>query len=125
MFLINEDSSIHLTRGDIAVIDVRATNSDGGEHIFNHGDVVRLKIFEKKQCDSVVLSKKVIVEDDETSVVTIHLNKEDTKIGEVIHKPKDYWYEIELNPDTYPQTIVGYDSNGPKIFRLFPEGVKV
>lgn len=125
MFLINEDSSIHLTRGDIAVIDVRATNSDGGEYIFNHGDVVRLKIFEKKQCDSVVLSKKVIVEDDETSVVTIHLNKEDTKIGEVIHKPKDYWYEIELNPDTYPQTIVGYDSNGPKIFRLFPEGVMV
>ena len=123
MFLVNDDDSIYLTRGDVAVIDVRANKSDGSEFIFERGDVVRLKIFEKKRCDSVVLSKCVTVGDDETSVVTINLSRHDTKIGEVIHKPKDYWYEIELNPDTYPQTIVGYDSNGPKIFRLFPEGV--
>lgn len=123
MFLINEDGSIFLTRGDIAVIDVRASKSDESEFIFKYGDVIRLKIFEKKRCDSVVLSKYVVVEDDETSVVTISLDKDDTKIGEVINKPKDYWYEIELNPETQPQTIIGYDSNGPKIFRLFPEGV--
>jgi hypothetical protein len=52
------------------------------------------------------------------------LSKEDTKIGKKVNKPVDYWYEVELNPDTYPQTIVGYDEDGAKIFKLYPEGVK-
>lgn len=34
----------------------------------------------------------------------------------------DYWYEVELNPETEAQTIIGYDEDGPKIFRLYPEG---
>ena len=54
--------------------------------------------------------------------VEIYLTEEDTKIGEVISKPKDYWYEVELNPDEEPQTIIGYDEDGAKIFKLFPEG---
>jgi hypothetical protein len=68
-----------------------------------------------------VLEKDVTVE-EETSVVSITLERTDTKLGGIINKPVDYWYEVELNPDTTPQTIVGYDSDGPKIFRLFPEG---
>lgn len=47
---------------------------------------------------------------------------DETKIGEYISKPKEYWYEIELNPETYPQTIIGYDEDGPKVLILYPEG---
>ena len=50
---------------------------------------------------------------------------EDTKIGQVINKPIDYWYEIELNPEINPQTVIGYDNDGAKIFKLFPEGADI
>lgn len=121
MFTINNDKSIFLTRGDAAVIEVTASMSDNENYIFKKGDVVRFRLMERKQCNLVVLLKDVIV-NEEVDVVSINLEREDTKLGEIIHKPKDYWYEVELNPDTIPQTIVGYDSDGPKIFRLFPEG---
>jgi hypothetical protein len=60
-----------------------------------------------------------------TEKVEVFLSKNETKIGEVISKPTDYWYEIELNPDTDPQTIIGYDEDGAKVFKLFPEGEDV
>ena len=121
MFKINDDKSIYLTRGDIATIDVSATGESGLQHIFQVGDIIRLKVFEKKDCECVVLQKDVEVI-EETDIVSVRLNKVDTKLGELISKPKDYWYEIELNPETSPQTIVGYDDEGAKVFKLFPEG---
>lgn len=124
MFVINADKSIYLTRGDVALIVVSATTSDNEDYIFQNGDVVRLRVMEKKNCDVVVLQKDVLVE-SETSTVDVNLERSDTKLGDIIDKPVDYWYEIELNPDTTPQTIIGYDSDGPKIFRLFPEGVDI
>lgn len=124
MFFIDEDKIIHLTRGDIASIEVGAQLSAGEAYTFKVSDVVRFKAFEKGKCDIVVLQKDVVVK-AETPTVTISLTKEDTKIGKVISKKKDYWYEIELNPDTAPQTIVGYDDDGAKILRLYPEGSDV
>ncbi len=73
------------------------------------------------KCDQVVLRKDVEIT-EETYVATVSLESTDTKVGELIHKPKDFWYEVELNPDTMPQTLIGYDKDGPKIFRLYPEG---
>lgn len=90
-------------------------------HTFNVGDIVRFKVFKKKDCGCIEIQKDVEV----TGAVTnldIELTKDDTKIGGLISKPVDYWYEIELNPDTEPQTVIGYDDDGEKIFRLFPEG---
>ena len=55
----------------------------------------------------------------------MYLSKTDTKIGEVINKPTDYWYEVEVNPHTNPQTIIGYGEEGAAIFKLFPEGDEV
>lgn len=121
MFTINSDLSIYLTRGDIATIVIRAKLSEEEDYTFQIGDIVRFRVLEKNHCDNVVLSKDVIVEEEATSI-DLCLVTEDTKIGDLINKPKDYWYEVELNPDTSPQTIIGYDQNGPKIFRLYPEG---
>ena len=121
MFKIGEDKTIYLTRGDIASMEIDVYGEDGYKHTFQTGDVVRFKVFEKKDCGSVVLQKDITIT-GETTMVVISLTKEDTKIGEVFSKPKDYWYEIEVNPETAPQTIIGYDEDGPKVLRLFPEG---
>lgn len=120
MFVISEDLTINITRGDAAVISVTGSISDA-DYEFKVGDVVRLKVFAKKDCDNVVLKKDTVVTAP-TLAVEVELTKEDTKIGEVISKPVEYWYEVELNPDTKPQTIIGYDDDGAKVFKLFPEG---
>lgn len=121
MFVINEDKSIYLTRGDVAFFSVQAKTESGEAYKFQPGDVVRFKVFEKKNCKNVALSKDFGIE-AETEEVEIFLEEKDTKIGEIISKPVTYWYEVELNPYTEPQTIVGYDEDGAKIFMLYPEG---
>ena len=123
MFKISEDKTIHLTRGDVANITVSASTSDGA-YTFKVGDVVRLKVFKRKDCSIVMLQKDIEVT-EETQAVDIFLNSEDTKFGELISKPKNYWYEVELNPNTMPQTIIGYDEEGEKLFVLYPEGSDV
>lgn len=121
MFVINEDKSIYITRGDVAFFTLLSETESGEMYKFQAGDVVRFKVTEKKACENVVLSKDFGIE-AETEEVEIYLEESDTKIGEVISKPTDYWYEVELNPYTDPQTIIGYDDDGPKVFKLFPEG---
>ena len=120
MFVVNDDMSIYLTRGDIAFFTVTADNN-GVNYKFQPGDVVRIKVTEKKACENVIFQKDFPVT-EEAEKVEILLTEEETKIGEVISKPTDYWYEIELNPYTNPQTIVGYDDDGAKVLKLFPEG---
>lgn len=121
MFKIDNDKTIHITRGNVAAIDIAATNEDGTSYIFKNGDVVRLNVFKNKDCACVVLQKDVIIT-EETELVNISLRKEDTTLGELINKPVVYWYEVELNPNTSPQTIIGYDENGAKLFKVYPEG---
>lgn len=120
MFTVNEDLSIYVTRGDVVALAVTAEDN-GNVYLFRPGDIVRMKVFEKKACENVVMQKDFSVT-EETETVQIVLTEEDTKIGEVISKPTDYWYEVELNPLTDPQTIIGYDEDGAKVFKLFPEG---
>ena len=120
MFEINkEDMTIECTRGDAAVLSVGA-NVDDVPYMFRVGDVVRFSVSAKKDCSDVVLRKDVTVK-EENEFVGIELTSEDTRFGGVISKPVDYWYEVELNPETYPQTIIGYDQDGAKVFRLYPE----
>ena len=123
MFKVKEDLSIHITRGDIGLLEITAKNEDGSDYTFKVDDIIRLGIFEKKNFNSIKKQKDVTVQ-EETTTVQISLNKEDTSIGDIINTPVDYWYEVQLNPETNPQTIIGYDENGAKIFRLYPEGVE-
>lgn len=121
MFIVNNDRSIYVTRGDIGSFEVGIKAFDDTQYVFKIGDVVRFNVHEHSRPDRVVLIKDVEV-DTETEFVVISLGRDDTKIGGFINKPVDYWYEMELNPETAPQTFIGYDKDGPKIFRLFPEG---
>lgn len=121
MFAILTDKTICLTRGDIANILVSAVLQDKQPYTFRKGDVVRFSVFKKGDFSSVVLARDFEVTEPTESVM-VRLTKEDTTIGGVINKPVSYWYEVELNPDTEPQTIIGYDTVGEKIFKLYPEG---
>ena len=121
MFAIDKETKqFNVTRGDVGSFEFDAT-IEGQPYTFKKDDVVRFKVFKEKDCGCVELQKDVVVK-EETQSINISLNKEDTKIGKLINKPTKYWYEIELNPDTSPQTIVGYDLEGEKIFMLYPEG---
>ena len=120
MFQIDDDMTIYITRGDTAYFTVTA-DDNGKAYKFQPGDVVRMKVTAKKDCTNVAFQKDFPVL-EECEKVDILLTEEETKIGDVISKPVDYWYEIELNPYSNPQTIIGYDDDGAKIFKLFPEG---
>lgn len=122
MYKIDAKYNIEVTRGDVLPLSISAKGKDGADYVFQTGDVIRIKVMERKKCNCVVLSKDVTIE-EETTIVDIDLTSEETKIGTLISKPVDYWYEVELNPDTRCQTIIGYTrDDGAKIFTLLPEG---
>lgn len=127
------DKEIHATRGDVGCINVTAKSKIINEYgieeripyKFKAGDIIRLTIVKKSDYSQIMLRKDVDVP-EETEKVTILLDSNDTTIGEVISKPTTYWYEVELNPDTKPQTIIGHDKEtGAKLFVLYPEGRNV
>ena len=122
MVLIDDEKNIQITRGDILKLRIKAQNKDGSDYIFQPGDIVRFKVMEKANVANIVIQKDFAVIKEFVSV-NVDLTGQDTKIGELINKPVDYWYEVELNPDTNPQTIIGYTKNDKaKIFTLLPEG---
>lgn len=123
MFVVNDDLSIYATRGDIVFFTVSAMDYEY-PYKFQPGDIVRMSVYGKKEAGVCVLQKDFPVT-EVCEEVFICLEEEDTKIGDIISKPKDYWYEVVLNPDTLPQTIIGYDEDGPKTFRLYPEASEI
>lgn len=119
-----EGKNIQITRGDMLSLTISATNDiDGSDYSFQTTDVIRFKVFEKANVGNVLLEKDFNVSEEATELI-IAMTSEEMKIGELIDSSKDYWYEIELNPDTErTQTIVGYDmEEGAAILTLMPEG---
>lgn len=122
---------IHLTRGNVACLEFTAKQKDispeTGETIvtpytYQVGDIVRFKVMKKGDVKVVYLSKDIRITEP-TLTASFNLTADDTKIGDYINKPTTYWYEVELNPDTDPQTIIGFDkATGAKLFVLYPEG---
>lgn len=118
-----EKGNIYVTRGDMLPLAIDALNADKSQYYFKLEDVLRFKVMEKENVRNIVLQKDFSVE-EEGFVVNVDLLSEDTRIGELINKPHEYWYEIELNPDTpKTMTIVGYSKEkGAALFVLLPEG---
>ena len=122
-----KEKNIEVTRGNYMAITVTTQNADGSDYIFQPEDVLRFKVFERKNVDNVFLEKDFKVSEP-SKEITIELTSNEMKLGELIDKQKNYWYEIELNPDTpKTQTIVGYELTedgepNPAILTLLPEG---
>lgn len=121
MLKVDNEKKIHITRGDIGTLVVSAKNNDESDYTFQKNDVVQLKVMEKQNVSNIILKKETTVSEESTTI-DINLTKDDTRIGDLINTPVKYWYEVELNPDSNPITILGYDENGPKEFILYPEG---
>lgn len=116
-----EGKRIFLTRGDECTITFKLKpKTQNDEYALKTGDIVAFSIYNKKGFDKKPLLLKEVLIAEPTNTVDICLVSEDTKIGNIENKSVDYWYEVQIN---YNRTILGYDSDGPKIFTLYPEGV--
>lgn len=118
-----EGRNIIVTRGNILPLTIGALNKNGSRYKFNIDDVLRFKITEAKKVDKVVFQKDFTVSEASTEM-DVTLTANEMKIGPLSSKPIDYWYEVELNPDTVnTQTIIGYSKlDGPAILTILPEG---
>ena len=104
-----ENRNIDTVRGDMLPISLDLVDINDNSISFKIGDVLRFKIFDKKDVQNVILQKDFVVE-TETKEFYIEIPAEDMEIGELTTKPVEYWYEIKLNPDTPKRTtIVGSD----------------
>ena len=118
------DRNIRITRGNVLPITVSANNDiDGNDYEFQVGDVIRFKIMQANKIENVFLQKDFKIEESSLEK-QIEITAKEMKIGELKSKPVDYWYEIELNPDTdKTMTIEGYRKDeGPAIITILPEG---
>jgi hypothetical protein len=126
MLRINDDNSIHVTRGDTFSVKVRLKDNSGQEAYLEYGDQIRFTVYGKNNAKTVYLEKIFTYKEyEQHASYTLTFDSEDTKFDDIINKPKDYWYEVEFiheeDGKTVVQTIIGYDDNGAKIFRLYPE----
>ena len=122
MFKI-EKNKILVNRGDFGIIDFRIPIDKETDYAFEIGDVISFGVYPTNQYErNPLIYKEITIEEDGVTSVQIVLESEDTRIGPIINKPVQYWYEIQLNKE---QTVLGYDKNGPKIFMLYPEGSEI
>lgn len=122
MFKI-EKNKILVNRGDFGIIDFRIPIDKETDYTFEIGDVISFGVYPTSQYEkNPLIYKEITIEEDGVTSVQIVLESEDTRIGPIINKPVQYWYEIQLNKE---QTVLGYDKNGPKIFMLYPEGSEI
>lgn len=116
------NTTIEVNRGDELNLNLSLKLDSGEDYTFEEGDKIVFSLYEKgKMSDNAILIKEVDATPDTTNL-EISLTSNETKIGEMINKPVEYWYEIELN-DRY--TVIGYDDKGAKRFILYPEGSKI
>ena len=113
-----KNNVISINRGDKNQSFEFSISTGEENYTFQVGDVIKFGVYNKKQLDKEAVLLKEITVAEQTEILTIMFTQEETTIGDLINKPVDYWYEIQLNDNT----IIGYDENGAKIFRLYPEG---
>ena len=130
--------TIKINRGDYLPIRLRAKEPERDEngeiiydehgnpifvtYIFKVGDNIQFGIYNKNHMSKDALLLKNIVVTEESETVEIILTDEEMKIGKLINRPKEYWYEVTMNGG---QTLIGYDDKGAKILMLYPEGSEV
>lgn len=117
-----EGNVIKLNRGDTLNINLTIKKEDGTDYSFEEGDKITFSIYNKGKLNEKAVLLKEVQATPGTTSVNIYCTNEETKIGDLINKPIDYWYEIELNNE---YTILGYDDDGAKLLKLFPEGSKI
>jgi hypothetical protein len=116
-----DGTTIMINRGDVLNLTL-TIKDDEDTYTFQVGDTIKFSVYGKNALNLDPVLTKTITIDAETTTAEINLSSADTKIGEYLNKPIDYWYEVELNGQ---YTVIGYDESGAKIFKLFPEGYQL
>jgi hypothetical protein len=130
MFQVNDDLSIYATRGDGIYFDFSIEEDGVARDLTELTDIIRFTVYGKKDAETIFMQKDFMVSDVITAdptIAVLSFTSDEMTFGDVISKPTDYWYEIEINPDTdFTNTIIGYDDeNGAKVFRLYPESAVI
>lgn len=114
----NDKRTIRVHRGDAGTLVFNIPINDTEYYKFQPGDKVQFMVFEEKGYDKEpVLSKEVEIT-EETEIVEITLNEQDTTLGEPLNKVAVYWYEVSLNE---VQTVLGYDEEEQAAeYRILP-----
>ena len=111
-----KNKNLYLNRGDAISIQVACNNAN-----FEIGDSVTFYVMTQNDCEDVLLSKTVYVT-EEKNTVDIQLTSEETRFIEPFKTGyQTFWYEIEYNGEI---TLMGYDSEGPKLFIMYPEATE-
>lgn len=116
------NSIIEVNRGDELNLKLGLKLDSGTTYTFEEGDKVVFSLYNKGKMNEKAVLLKEVNATPNTTTLEISFTSEETKIGEMINKPVEYWYEIELN-DRY--TVIGYDDEGAKKFILYPEGSQI
>lgn len=120
--LIIENNHILINRGDTLPIKLVVPISHTENYEFQVGDKIQFGIYKSRGMnDSALLLKEYTIQ-EATEEFSFTIPASEMKFGELINKPTDYWYEINLNGE---QTILGYDMDGAKIITLYPEGSEI
>lgn len=84
---------------------------------FKANDIIKFSIVTKGDYDDVIFQKEFKVPEECTEFF-LQFTSEEMRIGDMISKKVEYYYEIELNDDT---TLLGSYTDGDKRFVLYPE----
>lgn len=112
-------TTIMVNRGNPLPLSLVLPISHTENYVFQVGDVVKFAVYNKNRMSEEALLLKEFEVEQETEKFEFNITAEEMKIGELINKPVEYWYEVELNGE---QTVLGYDTDGAKILKLYPEG---
>ncbi len=112
-----KDNNIYINRGNKLLFSYKIKNGDE-YYSFVTGDTIGFAIYNAKGLNQSPLVSKEITPIVGSDSVDIELSSEEMKIGEMLNKEKECWYEITLNGET----VTGYDNTGPKKLILYPEG---
>lgn len=123
MFKIDGNKTIHINRGDMGRLTVNI-DTGGPGYALGPDSFARLSVYAAGDYTDLKFVREVYP-GQVTNTVIFDIQPEDTKDNiEATNAPQTFWYEIEIDPIyDNAQTLVGYDTNGPKLFVVYPEGV--
>lgn len=117
--IVDENETIHINRGDKLLLEYSIDNGDTN-YVFNEGDYITFAIYGSGKMNEFPFVFEKFIPTAGSDIVNIEIPSEKMKFGDYINKPKTYWYEIQLNNE---ETTTGYDKNGAKELKLYPEGM--
>ncbi len=109
---IDKDTKqVYHQRGDKLVYPI--------EYDFKKYDVISFAIYSARKLNEKPIVFEKFTIDKDCDSYTIEIDFETMKIGNMLNRKKDYWYEISLNDE---KTLVGFTDETPAYFTLLPEG---